>query len=142
MNQDPDATRQTLNEVVRTANCITRSEDSRYLGVELYVHVPGIRHLLMAGIHLLIHPVRKWLAYLCVDDICHILARELEDLTIHSWERFPNNLIACSEHQHVLDCKTAELWDHNVFHLDSFDPPLLSTSEITQVPNGDIVIWW
>ena len=63
MNQDPEVTHTSINEVVRTANCITRSEDSRYLGVELYVHVPGIGHLLMAGVHPSFNPFLEGISY-------------------------------------------------------------------------------
>ena len=124
-----DAT--SIPEIILTTNRITGSEDSRNLRIELNVHVPGIGHLLMSGIYLLIHPVRKWLAYLCVDDICHILARELEDLAVHSWQRFSDNRIACAEHQHVLDRKATELRYHDMLCLGTFDPPFFATRQIS-----------
>ena len=38
------------------------------------------------------------------------------------------------------DRKTLILWDHDVLHILAVDPPSLSSCEISQMPDSDIII--
>lgn len=110
------------------------------LGVELDHHIPGVRDLLMTGIDLFIHPVGERLSDLCMDDIRYILAGQLQNLTFYSWQGFCNYSVTCTEGQHVFYGKAAVLGDHNMHHICPFDSPFLARGQISQMPDGDILI--
>ena len=120
---------------------MTRSEDLSYFWIHIDHHVLFCFDLVISLLHLRLNPFSERISNDGIYDVGDILPGQLLHLFFN--REVPGYLrISTSEHLHILDSQTLELWHIDVLGLVALDPLLGSRLNVLQMPNSDILEGW
>ena len=120
---------------------MTRSEDLSYFWIHIDHHVLFCFDLVISLLHLRLNPFSERISNDGIYDVGDILPGQLLHLFFN--REVPGYLrISTSEHLHILDSQSLELWHIDVLGLVALDPLLGSRLNVLQMPNSDILEGW
>jgi len=123
----------TFNEFRLPTTCSSWClEDTSNFWIHLN-HIFFFTAKLMPFIHSLFYPLFEWLTNYRVDNICHIIPRQLFNLSFDKWKTFNYLWCLCSVFQHSLNFEPVEMRDSNVPHIHLFDLPPSTSNYVPHV---------